>query len=336
MSTASTESAYDPGVQPGQSSTGSVVGDEVSLRIANQTLRFRADSEDVHLFLHDNHVPFRVPTETAVDCDVRWAIGDVRPSPAPVVRQFEDRWEIRALGDGSEEITFFNATGDDPTFRPTMQMVSDPAFTSVRVRQAPRGESLAYVSEYPWAEYIIQRRLGLYGGAILHASMAVWDGVAHVFLGHSGAGKSTIAELAEQLGGTIPTDDRTIVTCGPEGVTGWGTPWHGSFRRTSPQAAPIGSISLLVQDAVDRLDPIEPSRAVKEMFVRTVQARITEREVQTTLDTLETVATSVLFFELHFRPTAAAVQLVLSAAASRRVTPGGGDVAAPPGLAQRE
>jgi hypothetical protein len=306
------------------------------LRIANQTLRFRADAEDVHLFLHDNHVPFRVPADTPVDCEVRWAIGEVRPSAVPPRRHFEDRWEVRALGDGSEEITFFNATGDDPTFRPTMQMVSDPALTSIRVRQAPRGESLAYVSEYPWAEYIIQRRLGLYGGAILHASMAVWDGVAHVFLGHSGAGKSTIAELAEQIGGTIPTDDRTIVTCGPEGTTGWGTPWHGSFRRTSPQAARIASISLLVQDSVDRLDPIDPSRALKEMFVRTVQARITEREVQTTLDTLEAVASSVPFFELHFRPTTAAVQLILDAAASRRSASAGGDVAPSQGLARPE
>jgi hypothetical protein len=315
-------------------STGAEIGDEVLLRIANQTLRFRADGESVRLFLHDNHLPFRVPADTRVDCDVTWSIGEVRPSANPILRQFDTRWEIRGLADGSEEITFFNATADDPTFRPTMQMVSDPEFRSVRVRQAPRAQSLAFVSEYPWAEYIIQRRLGLYGGAILHASMAVWDGIAHVFLGHSGAGKSTIAELAEQMGATVPTDDRTIVTCGPDGITGWGTPWHGSFRRTSPQGAPIGSISLLVQDTVDRLDPIEPGRAVKEMFVRTVQARITEREVHTTLDTLDAVATRVPFFELHFRPTVAAVQLVLSAAAARTGGADRIDVRTPQGLAR--
>ena len=314
-------------------STGSVVGEVVTLRIANQTLRFRAESPEVSLFLHDNHLPFRVADDSVPDCDVVWGIGAIQPSPVPVVRRFDTRWELRILEDGSEEITFFNATGDDPTFRPTMQMVSDPEFASIRVRQAPRGEPIAYVSEYPWAEYMLQRRLGLHGGAILHASMAVWDGVGHVFLGHSGAGKSTIAELAEQAGAFIPTDDRTIVTSGPEGVTGWGTPWHGSFRRTSPLGAPIESVSLLVQDTEDRLTPIDPSRALKEMFVRTVQARITEREVQRTLDTLLAVATGVPFFELRFRPTPAAVSLVLRAAAARRPTAGGADVPASQGLA---
>jgi hypothetical protein len=48
------------------------------------------------------------------------------------------------------------------------------------------------------------------------------------------------------------------------------------------------------------------------MFVRTVQARITEREVQNTLATLETVANSVPFFQLRFRPTTAAVMMVLN------------------------
>ena len=317
-------------------STGAEVGGEVLLRIADQTLRFRAASPEVRLFLHDNHLPFRVPADTPVDCDIRWDIGEVRPSSRPVVRQFDTRWEIRVLDDGREEITFFNATGDDPTFRPTMQMVSNAEFTAMEVRQAPRGEPLAYVSEYPWAEYIIQRRLGLYGGAILHASMAIWDGVAHVFLGHSGAGKSTIAELAEGMGATIPTDDRTIVTLGPDGVMGWGTPWHGSFRRTSAQGAPIGSINLLVQDSADRLAPIEPGRALKEMFVRTVQARVTEREVHTTLDTLESVATTVPFFELRFRPTPAAIELILTEARRRNGGRGGRDVPAPQGLVPRE
>ncbi len=293
-------------------STGIEVGRQVTLRIANQTIRFNAEGKDVTLFLHDNHAAFRVPDDGPADCEVRWAIGSVSPGPGDVIRRYADRWEIRRVGEDREEITFYNGVEDDPTPRPTMQMVSDSEFKWIEVRQAARGEAerMAYVSEYPWAEYIVQRRLGLHGGAILHASMAVWDGVAHVFMGHSGAGKSTIAELAEQLGATIPTDDRTILTIGEDGATAWGTPWHGSFRRTSPDGAAIASISLLVQDVSDRLESMEPGRALKEMFVRTVQARVTEREVQRTLDTLEAVSARVPCFELRFRPTTAAVELV--------------------------
>jgi hypothetical protein len=135
------------------------------------------------------------------------------------------------------------------------------------------------------------------------------------------------------VGARIPTDDRTIVTRSAEGLIAWGTPWHGSFRRTSPEGAPLGSISLLVQDATDRLDLVPPGRAIKEMFVRTVQSRITEREVQSTLDILETIAGAVPFYELRFRPTTAAVHLVLDAASRGRARQGG-DVAPPQGLAR--
>ena len=326
-------------VLPPQKTAGAEVGGEVWIRIGDQALRFRAETGDVRLFLHDNHAPFRIdPDPAGPDCDVRWAIEDIHPSGGPVVHQFQTRWEIRNLPNGFEEITFYNAVGDDPALRPTLQMVSDPEFRSVAVRQAPRegGDGIAYVSEYPWAEYILQRRLGLHGGAILHASMAVRRGVAHIFLGHSGAGKSTIAELAEQIGATIPTDDRTIVTRSPGGMMAWGTPWHGSFRRTSPDGAPVASISLLVQAPGDRLDRVSPGRGVKEMFVRTVQARVTEREVQNTLDTLEQLAAAAPLFELHFRPTVAAVELVFATVDAASAGVAKGDVPSPQGLARDE
>ena len=295
--------------------TGAEVGSQVSLRIATHTIRFRAAGPAVTLFLHDNHLPFRVPDDSPADCEVRWGIGELTVSPVEVSRRFEDRWEIRPLGDGREEITFYNPLGPDLAPQPAMQMVSDADFAVVEVRQAPRegNASVAYVSEYPWAEYIIQRRLGLSGAAMLHASMAVFDGEAHLFLGHSGAGKSTIAELAEQVGAVVPTDDRTIVTLGPDGPLAWGTPWHGSFRRTAPDSAPVASVSLLVQYAEDHIERIGVGRAVKEMYVRTVQSRVTEREVHATLEVLEAVAGQVPFYELRFRPTTAAVEMVLAA-----------------------
>jgi hypothetical protein len=299
---------------------GREVGDRVSIRIGGHTLAFRAGDARVCFFLHHNHDAFRVADETPLDCELVWTIEPVTPSAGALVHSYERRWEIRRLDDGDEEITFSSAAPGDSVWRPTVQMVSDPEFRRVRVRQAPRSETerLAYVSEYPWAEYVMQRRLGLHGGAILHASMAVVDGEAHLFMGHSGAGKSTIAEIAEQAGAAIPTDDRTILTVAEDRPLAWGTPWHGSFRRTSPMSAPIASISLLAHSAEDRIDRIGVARAVQEMFVRTVQARVTAREAENTLETLERVARRVPCFALDFRPTPNAVRLVLDAVRSSR------------------
>ncbi len=315
---AGTGSPVEGRVEHNASSTGAVVGRMVTLRIANQSIRFQANGAGVDLFLHDSHIPFRVPDDTQIDCEVSWTIEGVAPAQAPVIHRFGHRWEIRQLSGGREEITFYNPVGNDQRLRPTMQILSDAEFTSLQVRQAPRAgsPSLAYVSEYPWAEYIVQRRLALHGGVILHAAMAVWEGVAYVLMGHSGAGKSTLAELAEELGATIPTDDRTILTINESGITAWGTPWHGSFRRTSPDSAPVGLIALLVHGTDDHIEPMEPRRAVKEMYVRTVQARISEREVQRTLDTIEVVASRVPCYELRFLPTTAAMRLLRSAVRS--------------------
>jgi hypothetical protein len=96
-------------------------------------------------------------------------------------------------------------------------------------------------------------------------------------------------------------------------VTGWGTPWHGSLRRTSGASAPVRSLSLLVQATEDRLERMSASRAIKEMFVRTVQASVTPREVHSTLSALEAVAAAIPIYELHFLPTTAAVHLVFDA-----------------------
>ena len=311
MNASSGDGTAGGALESGQVLTAREIGREVTLRIGRQTLRFVADGR-LRFFLHENHLPFLVSDAATPDCEVRWTIAPLKRPTAPVFRRFEQRWEVRRQPDGGEEITFYNPIGDGLELEPAMQIVSDAEFRSLVVRQAPRGgDPVAYVSEYPWAEYITQRRLGLHSGAMLHASTAVFAGVAYLFMGHSGAGKSTIAEIAERMGASIPTDDRTILTVDERGVTAWGTPWHGSFRRSSAEGSPVGSISLLVQDTIDRLGPLDPGRAVKEMFVRTVQARITEREVHRTLETLESVVARVPCHELRFRPTPAAVELVI-------------------------
>jgi hypothetical protein len=319
MREAQTATAHRPDERPG----GAVVGPQVTLRYATQTLRFRSDDPRVMFFLHHAHEPFRVADTEPADCQLVWRVEPVEPSPGQPLRASRGRWELRRLPDGREESTFFHVPEDGGERRPTMQLVSDPDFRTIEVRQAPRARDpfVAYASEYPWDEYVLQRRLGISGGAIVHASVAVFEGRGHLFVGHSGAGKSTIAELAEQAGATIPTDDRVVLTATDDGIMAWGTPWHGSFKRKSRDGALLASLSLLVQDTVDRLEPISPARTVKELFVRTVQSRVTDREVHNTLDTLERVAHAVPCFELRFRPTVDAVRLVFDAVRNRASDP---------------
>lgn len=279
----------------------------VVFRVAHHSVGFASTDPAIRFFVHESHDPFLGPAAERAQCELNWLVGDAAPSEGPPVRTASDRWELRLLASGGEEIVFRSDVGN----RPTMRMRFAPDFSAAEVTQAsrPGRETLVFASEYPWAEYIVTRLLGREGGLLLHASSCVRDGVAYLFMGHSGAGKSTISELAETAGARILSDDRTIITLEGGVPTAWGTPWHGSFARTSSGCAPVHSISLLVQDQEDRLAVIPAQRAFKETFVRLIQPRITAAEVDRTLATLEEVITRVPVNELHFRPTAAAFEL---------------------------
>jgi hypothetical protein len=92
----------------------------------------------------------------------------------------------------------------------------------------------------------------------------------------------------------------------------WGTPWHGSLVRKSPEGAPLRCIYLLQQARENQCEPLSPARAVKELFVRLIQPRLHGAEIQQTLHVLESIVEQVPTAVLHFRPTEAAFEMALS------------------------
>jgi ABC-type glutathione transport system ATPase component len=165
-------------------------------------------------------------------------------------------------------------------------------------------------------QYLVVRALGRLGALVIHASMAIVDGEALVFVGHSGAGKSTIARIAEMAGARIPTDDRTILTFEDGSVRAWGSPWYGSLVRKTPEGAPVRHVFLLQQAKADRIDPLPPAQAVKELFARLVQPRLDAGEVESALARLEELVQTVPVSILRFLPTEAAFELAQRAAAA--------------------
>jgi hypothetical protein len=287
--------------------SGQLLGSEVAFRIGIHTVLFRSLDRDVRFFVHDSHEPFLVDPAGRIDCEVEWSIGAVIPADALVVRRSGDRWEMRRLSGGWEEFVFRSLQANLPTLS---LRISDDMRT-VRVVQTPRRgiEKVAFASEYPWAEFIVCRLLGRDGGLLLHASSIVLDGGALLFVGHTGAGKSTIAEIAESGGARVLSDDRTILTL-DGGVRAWGTPWHGTLARTSGDSAPLRGLFLLHQDSVDAVEEVPASRALKELFVRLIQPRITGAEVERTMDALYATLRACPLRLLRFQPTLAAVLLV--------------------------
>jgi hypothetical protein len=288
----------------------------ISLRFGHLVIAFRPTRPGTRFSIEETHVPFVVPNETTPDLVLDCEVAPLRPFSGPVTYSAGRAWDLRRHEDGAEEIVFRGGAefGTD-----VWQLSLDSEFRRGTLVEAPvMPDRTVRADGYPLLEYIVARLLARHDGALIHASTAIVDQVAYVFVGHSGAGKSTIASIAEAEGARIPTDDRTILTVRDGLPMAWGTPWHGSLIRKSPEGAPLRGLYLLQKASEDRCEPLPGSRAVKELFVRLIQPRLHPREVQLTLEVLERIVERVPVAILHFRPTPAAFALAVKAGAAAR------------------
>jgi hypothetical protein len=109
---------------------------------------------------------------------------------------------------------------------------------------------------YPYEQTVMIHLCQFLGSAsLMHASAVFHENKGYLFLGDSGAGKSSIAELLEtRLGaGKIFSDDRVVI----QKVDGkwwvFGTPWNGTFPRSRTDGVEIGGMYFLEKSEQNRL-----------------------------------------------------------------------------------
>ncbi len=96
---------------------------------------------------------------------------------------------------------------------------------------------------YPFLEVLTINLLALGRGALLHACLIDDNGTGYLFLGQSGAGKSTMANIwNEEKGISILSDDRVLVSLSEKGLTAYGTPWHGTETYAMNAGVPVKKI----------------------------------------------------------------------------------------------
>jgi hypothetical protein len=289
--------------------------DALSLRFGHLVIAFRAAEANTKFSIEETHIPFVVPNQTPADLQLSCRVAPFRPVDGPVTYSGGGAWDLRRREDGSEDIVF---RGGADFGTAVWHLILDPSFMTGTLSEAPVMPDRAVRADgYPLLEYIVARLLGRHQGALIHASTAIVDEGAYIFVGHSGAGKSTMASIAEAAGARIPTDDRTIITMRDGMPMAWGTPWHGSLVRKSPEGAVLRGIYLLQQAPENRCEPVAGGRAVKELFVRLIQPRLHPAEVEQTLQTLEEIVERVPVATLYFRPTAAAFELAVKGSVAR-------------------
>jgi len=169
--------------------------------------------------------------------------------------------------------------------------------------------------EYPLDELLLVSLLAQRRGVEVHG-LGVRDsrGNGLLFAGQSGAGKTTLARLwAEASKDTILSDDRIVLRPTGDGITMYGTPWHGEAMYADPGSASLRQIFLLKHGTEDRLTGLAPAQAAARLFACSFVPFHNPEGLAFSLGFLERVVREIPCQELTFTPHEGVVRYVRGA-----------------------
>ena len=150
-------------------------------------------------------------------------------------------------------------------------------------------------------QILLARVLADHQGCFLHSSGTILDGQGLLFVGHSGAGKSTMVQMLIDRQAEVLTDDRNIVRRWPDGFWVHSSWSHGLIPLVSASSAPLAAILFLEQATENRLVPIEDRREiVRRLLGCMIKPLQTADWWEKMLDLAATMAREVPCYRLRF------------------------------------
>lgn len=144
----------------------------------------------------------------------------------------------------------------------------------------------------------------------LHSSLIDYYGHGLMFLGPSGIGKTTQAELWNQYrNALIINGDIVFVQETEEAFLGWGTPWHGSSPYCENTNVPVEALIILKQAPENSIRKLEGFEKVTAVSNSVFYPRWLENGMELCLETLDHLLSKIPVYELSCRPDEEAVAL---------------------------
>jgi len=166
---------------------------------------------------------------------------------------------------------------------------------------------------HPFDEVLFLARLSRGRGVMVHACGISYHGRGILFLGTSGSGKSTTAQLWQgREGVTVLSDDRVVIRPDGKGYRIYGTPWYGDAGCEEPASAPLSAVFILEQAPRNRVQEMTPSAAVAQMMVRAFPAMWDRQGLDFAVRFLTRLAEQFPVRRLHFMADPSSTEAVLS------------------------
>lgn len=147
----------------------------------------------------------------------------------------------------------------------------------------------------------------------LHSSLIEHEGRGLMFLGPSGIGKTTQAELWNKYrDALIINGDIVFVQETEDGFLGWGTPWHGSSPYCENTSVPVKALVVLKQAPENSIRELTGFEKVTAVSNSVFYPRWLENGMELCLETLDHLLSALPVYELSCRPDEEAVKLTES------------------------
>ncbi len=242
----------------------------------------------------------------------RW--GDPRaPATEPTFDSGKGLWRLYREGAGPRFVFTSPRLGPEPY--QTADFSDDFRRGEVTLRKSAFADRLPiYPLHYPLDEVFMVHLLAQGLGVEVHGGGAVLpDGRGWLFVGVSGAGKTTLSRMwLAEPGVRVLSDERIILRAEDGAIWMYGTPWHGDGHIANPGRARLDRVFFLRHGPRNALASVTAASVVARLFVCGFTPFHDAAGLAFSLGFLGDLAERVRCDELAFVPDRSAVEFALA------------------------
>jgi hypothetical protein len=246
---------------------------------------------------------FRISGESAdIEVSAGWELE--APITGELVCKSPGLWSY--YRDAGEHFFVFQSDACGPDYYKTARFDADLRRGKVGLRRSYfDGAQIIDPLEYPLDELLISQRLLDSGGLEMH-SCGIFDqdlDRAYLFVGMSGAGKTTMAnQWQNESRALVLSDDRILIR--KEEGRYWlhGTPWHGDAQLSEQKRAPLSHIFFLEKGKKNERIAIGPAEASARLLRSTFGAIFDTHATERALGICSEIITTVPNYLLPYVP----------------------------------